>query len=54
MPAICLEAPRLGRLLADLMPDEPDVMGLHALMMLTESRRRLAADRAALRSAFGL
>jgi len=36
---LCAEAIRLGRLLADLMPDEPEVMGLLALMLLTESRR---------------
>ncbi|MFG2191772.1 RNA polymerase sigma factor [Streptomyces sp. NPDC048639] len=36
---LCAEAVRLGRLLADLMPDEPEVMGLLALMLLTESRR---------------
>ncbi|HEX6301314.1 MAG TPA: RNA polymerase sigma factor [Acidimicrobiia bacterium] len=34
------EAVRLARLLADLMPDEPEVIGLLALMVLTESRRR--------------
>jgi RNA polymerase sigma-70 factor (ECF subfamily) len=33
------EAVRLGRLLAELMPDEPEVMGLLALMLLIESRR---------------
>ncbi|WP_343063958.1 RNA polymerase sigma factor [Haloechinothrix aidingensis] len=33
------EAIRLGRILAGLMPDEPEVMGLLALMLLTESRR---------------
>ena len=33
------EAIRLGRLLADLMPDEPEAVGLLALMLLTESRR---------------
>jgi len=33
------EAIRLGRLLADLMPREPEVMGLLALMLLIESRR---------------
>ncbi len=33
------EAIRLGRLLASLMPDEPEVVGLLALMLLTESRR---------------
>lgn len=33
------EAVRLGRLLAGLMPDEPEVAGLLALMLLVESRR---------------
>jgi RNA polymerase sigma-70 factor (ECF subfamily) len=36
---LCLEAIRLGRLLAELMPDEPEVLGLLALMLLAESRR---------------
>ena len=36
---LCREAIRLGRLLAELMPDEPEVLGLLALMLLTESRR---------------
>jgi len=36
---LCAEAIRLGRLLAELMPNEPEVMGLLALMLLTESRR---------------
>ena len=36
---LCAEAVRLGRLLADLMPDEPEVIGLLALMLLTMSRR---------------
>jgi RNA polymerase sigma-70 factor, ECF subfamily len=36
---LCREAIRLGRLLADLMPDEPEVLGLLALMLLVESRR---------------
>jgi RNA polymerase sigma-70 factor, ECF subfamily len=33
------EAIRLGRMLAELMPDEPEVQGLLALMLLTEARR---------------
>ncbi|SDM84589.1 RNA polymerase sigma factor [Streptomyces wuyuanensis] len=43
---LCAEAVRLGRLLHALMPDEPEVMGLLALMLLTESRRpaRTAPD----------
>ena len=36
---LCAEAIRLGRLLAGLMPDEPEVLGLLALMLLIESRR---------------
>ncbi len=36
---LCAEAIRLGRLLARLMPDEPEATGLLALMLLTESRR---------------
>jgi RNA polymerase sigma-70 factor (ECF subfamily) len=38
-PDLCAEAIRLGRVLAELMPDEPEVTGLLALMLLTESRR---------------
>ena len=43
---LCAEAVRLGRLLAELMPDEPEVMGLLALMLLIEARRpaRTGAD----------
>jgi RNA polymerase sigma-70 factor (ECF subfamily) len=36
---LCKEAIRLGRLLVELMPDEPEVMGLLALMVLIEARR---------------
>jgi RNA polymerase sigma-70 factor, ECF subfamily len=35
---LCGEAIRLARLLAELMPDEPEVMGLLALLLLTQSR----------------
>ncbi len=40
------EAIRLGRVLVELMPDEPETLGLLALMVLTESRRaaRTAPD----------
>ncbi|HEX6358828.1 RNA polymerase sigma factor [Actinophytocola sp.] len=38
-PDLSAEAIRLGRLLAELMPDEPEVLGLLALMLLSESRR---------------
>jgi RNA polymerase sigma-70 factor (ECF subfamily) len=41
---LCAEAIRLGRLLADLMPAEPEVMGLLALMLLVESRGRTRID----------
>ena len=33
---LCAEAIRLGRLLAELMPDEPEVLGLLALMLLVD------------------
>jgi RNA polymerase sigma-70 factor (ECF subfamily) len=36
---LCAEAIRLGRVLAGLLPDEPEVTGLLALMLLVESRR---------------
>jgi RNA polymerase sigma-70 factor (ECF subfamily) len=36
---LALEALRLARLLADLMPDEPEAVGLLALLLLSESRR---------------
>ena len=45
-PALCEEALRLGRVLAGLVPDEPEVHGLLALMELQASRARArtAAD----------
>ncbi|MFE2266278.1 RNA polymerase sigma factor [Streptomyces griseosporeus] len=45
-PGLCDEAVRLGRLLAELMPDEPEVTGLLALMLLTEARRPARTDAA--------
>jgi RNA polymerase sigma-70 factor (ECF subfamily) len=36
---LCLEAVRLGRVLAEILPGEPEVMGLLALMLLALSRR---------------
>ena len=36
---LCAEAIRLGRTLSELMPKEPEVLGLLALMLLIESRR---------------
>jgi len=43
---LCAEAIRLARLLAELMPDEAEVIGLLALLLLSESRRvaRTAPD----------
>jgi RNA polymerase sigma-70 factor (ECF subfamily) len=38
-PGLCSEAIRLARILATLMPDEPEAAGLLALLLLTESRR---------------
>jgi RNA polymerase sigma-70 factor (ECF subfamily) len=38
------EAVRLGRTLAALMPDEPEAIGLLALMLLSDSRRRTRVD----------
>lgn len=37
-PALCAEAQRLGRILAGLMPDEPEIFGLLALMEIQASR----------------
>ncbi len=43
---LCAEAIRLARLLVELLPDEPEVQGLLALLLLTEARRpaRTAPD----------
>jgi RNA polymerase sigma-70 factor (ECF subfamily) len=43
---LCEEAISFARLLAELMPDEPEVLGLLALLLLTDARRagRVAAD----------
>jgi RNA polymerase sigma-70 factor (ECF subfamily) len=38
-PVLCAEAIRLARILATLLPDKPEVAGLLALLLLTESRR---------------
>ncbi|MGA4555162.1 RNA polymerase sigma factor [Methylorubrum aminovorans] len=45
-PALCAEAQRLGRMLAGLLPEEPEVFGLLALMELQASRlaARTASD----------
>ncbi|MBM0277535.1 RNA polymerase sigma factor [Micromonospora tarensis] len=41
---LCAEAIRLARELAALMPDEPEVLGLLALLLLTEARRPARLD----------
>lgn len=43
---LCVEAIRLARVLVELMPDEPEAVGLLALLLLTDARReaRMAAD----------
>ena len=41
---LCLEAIRLARMLAALMPDEPEMTGLPALLLLTQSRRPALLD----------
>jgi RNA polymerase sigma-70 factor, ECF subfamily len=43
---LCEEAIRLGRVLALLMPDEPEVLGLLALMLLHDARRDARLDEA--------
>lgn len=42
---LCAEAIRIARLLRDLMPRDPEVVGLLALMLLSESRRPARTDR---------
>lgn len=39
-PALCEDALRLGRILAELMPDQPEVHGLAALLEIQASRSR--------------
>jgi RNA polymerase sigma-70 factor, ECF subfamily len=41
---LCGEAIRLGRLLANLLPGEPEVLGLLALMLLQDARRDARVD----------
>lgn len=43
---LCDEGIRLGRVLVELMPDEPEVLGLLALMLLIDSRREARTDAA--------
>ena len=39
-PGLCLEAQRLGRMLAGLMPEDAEVLGLQALMEIQASRHK--------------
>ena len=41
---LCAEAIRLGRTLGELMPDEPEVIGLVALLLLVSARRPARTD----------
>ncbi|HEY4096709.1 MAG TPA: DUF6596 domain-containing protein [Baekduia sp.] len=41
---LCAEAIRLGRLLTNLVPDDPEVLGLLALMLLQDARRDARTD----------
>jgi RNA polymerase sigma-70 factor (ECF subfamily) len=41
---LCVEAIRLGRLLAERMPDEPEALGLLSLLLLQDSRRMARID----------
>jgi len=41
---LCAEAIRLARLLAELMPDEPEALGLLALLLLHDARRATRVD----------
>uniref|UniRef100_A0AAU1I840 RNA polymerase sigma factor n=1 Tax=Streptomyces sp. NBC_00180 TaxID=2903632 RepID=A0AAU1I840_9ACTN len=43
---LCAEAIRLARVLARLMPDEPEVLGLLALLLLHDARRHTRVDAA--------
>ena len=45
-PGLCEDALRLGRILAELMPNEPEVHGLVALMEIQASRTRARVDAA--------
>jgi RNA polymerase sigma-70 factor (ECF subfamily) len=42
---LCVEAIRLGRLVVELLPDEPEGMGLLALMLLVDARRAARVTR---------
>ena len=50
---LCDEAVRLARLLAQLMPDDAETLGLLALLLLTDARRAARTDRAGAMVALG-
>ena len=43
-PDLCIEAIRLGRLIADLLPEEPEALGLLALLLFHDSRHPARTD----------
>ena len=44
--SLCTEAIRLAAMLAELMPDEPEALGLHALLLAHDARREARVDAA--------
>jgi RNA polymerase sigma-70 factor (ECF subfamily) len=42
--SLCAEAIRLAAMLAELMPDEPEALGLHALLLAHDARRDARVD----------
>jgi RNA polymerase sigma-70 factor (ECF subfamily) len=42
--SLCAEAVRLAAIVAELMPDEPEALGLHALLLANHARRRARVD----------
>jgi RNA polymerase sigma-70 factor (ECF subfamily) len=44
--SLCAEALRLAAVVADLLPDEPEALGLHALLLANEARRDARVDTA--------
>jgi RNA polymerase sigma-70 factor (ECF subfamily) len=44
--SLCAEALRLAAVVAELLPDEPEALGLHALLLANEARRDARVDTA--------
>jgi RNA polymerase sigma-70 factor, ECF subfamily len=42
--SLCAEAIRLAAVVAELMPDEPEALGLHALLLAHDARRDARVD----------